>query len=328
MSKVLDTETELACTLYDREAFLRLFYDPIEINVNQRSNIKLSILQIQDGEFVLDQFYDLLVNSSLAYVLSRVDLEKTKNLPVQQLGSVFEDIKSRFQKVNDTNAEGGEILLYALLEAVLRAPKLLSKMELKTSNQMPIYGADGVHLLKVEEDQYQLIFGESKLYGSLRRGLDSAFTSMDAISNRAFREDLSLVSTQMMKEAVTETQLDLLESILLPHQNCNNPIKLTKTFGVLVGFDLDVSDVDISSLEDDEIEIEYKRLATNAVEAQIDFINKKIDYYRFGAKPIHLFAVPFLKYKKAGKQRSIKDVRKEMQFRLAVGKRESDAGAA
>ena len=70
-----------------------------------------------------------------------------------------------------------------------------------------------------------------------------------------------------------------------------------------------------------EISAEYKRLATEAVKAEISYISSRIKHYRFGATPIHLFAVPFLKYDIAGKQRSIKDVRKEMQHRLSVGKR-------
>ena len=144
---------------------------------------------------------------------------------------------------------------------------------------------------------------------------------MDEIRGKAFRDDLSLVSTQILKEAVNQEQLDVLESILLPSKEDASRVILTKSFGVLVGFDLDVSEIDISSLTDGEISAEYKRLATEAVKAEISYISSRIKHYRFGATPIHLFAVPFLKYDIAGKQRSIKDVRKEMQHRLSVGKR-------
>ena len=250
MSVGSTVETELTCTLYDREEFLGLFSEPVDIPVNARSMMKLSVLQVENGDFILDRFYNTIADASLAYVLSRVDLAKVNSLPVQKMGSVFEDVKSRFQTANGTNAEGGEILLYALLEAVLSAPKLLSKMELKTSNQMPVFGADGVHLLKVKDGAYQLIFGEAKMYGSLKDALKSAFQSMDEIRGKAFRDDLSLVSTQILKEAVNQEQLDVLESILLPSKEDASRVILTKSFGVLVGFDLDVSEIDISSLTD------------------------------------------------------------------------------
>jgi hypothetical protein len=45
----------------------------------------------------------------------------------------------------EKSGEGGEILLYLLLETVLGLPQLLCKMPLKTSGQMHYHGADGIH---------------------------------------------------------------------------------------------------------------------------------------------------------------------------------------
>ncbi len=65
--------------------------------------------------------------------------------------------------------------MYCLLESYLHAPKLLTKLELKTALNEYVNGADGVHLLKIGDASHQMVFGESKLYGDLKSGIISAF---------------------------------------------------------------------------------------------------------------------------------------------------------
>ena len=56
--------------------------------------------------------------------------------------------KERLRKAESNEGELGEILLYSMLEAHLKAPKLLTKLELKTDPNHYVNGTDGVHLLK------------------------------------------------------------------------------------------------------------------------------------------------------------------------------------
>lgn len=55
------------------------------------------------------------------------------------------------------------------MESQLKAPKILSKLELKTTSGLYVNGADGVHFLKLEDGNYQLIFGESKMYVDIKK---------------------------------------------------------------------------------------------------------------------------------------------------------------
>ena len=61
----------------------------------------------------------------------------------------------------------GELLLYLFLENCLHAPKLLSKMEIKTTRNQYIYGADGLHLYMTKDKYgnmlYQFVIGEAKI---------------------------------------------------------------------------------------------------------------------------------------------------------------------
>ena len=62
-----------------------------------------------------------------------------------------------------------KLLLFCFLESQLKAPKILSKLELKTTSGLYVNGADGVHFLKLEDGNYQLIFGESKMYVDIKK---------------------------------------------------------------------------------------------------------------------------------------------------------------
>ncbi len=65
-------------------------------------------------------------------------------------------------------------MLYTMLEAYLKAPKLLTKLELKTDPNHYVNGADGVHLLRIDDNTFQFVFGESKLYADLNDGIKEA----------------------------------------------------------------------------------------------------------------------------------------------------------
>lgn len=79
---------------------------------------------------------------------------------------------------SDTSGEGGELLLFFLLEAELRMPQILCKMPLKTNKQMPIHGVDGVHAAQTPNGNLALYWGESKLHGDVQSALTECFKSI------------------------------------------------------------------------------------------------------------------------------------------------------
>lgn len=311
-------------TFNQKDKFIDLFYEPIKIPINPRTGYNLSILRIENGDFIVDKMFDVLAISSLAYVLSRKEYEKFQVDLSQDPDSAMswtEDTKAKFQEPNARNGEGGEIILYALLEGYIQAPKILSKMEIKTNNRMPVFGSDGVHLLKVDNNEYQLIFGESKMHADLGGAIGDAFKSMSEVKQKAFRDDTSLVSSQLMKEAVDDGQLDALETILAPEAGAPQSIKLVNSFGVLVTFNIDVDDFDLSQYDDNEIESEFKKRAQNIVNGKTDKIKEQIKKYQLGATNFHIFAVPFLKQTVGDKTHGVDKIRTDLQARLRWGKR-------
>lgn len=78
----------------------------------------------------------------------------------------------------EKSGEGGELLLYTLLETVLRIPQILCKMPLKTSANMHFHGTDGIHARVLDNGNLALYWGESKLHAAVNSAIDDCFNSV------------------------------------------------------------------------------------------------------------------------------------------------------
>lgn len=102
-------------------------------------------------------------------------------------------------QVTNRNGELGELLLYLLTEWMLGAPQLLTKMPLKTNPNMPVHGADGIHI-KFCTDTNRLLFfwGEAMLYADIGAGMESAVKSIaEALTDEKLRNEFALVSSNI-----------------------------------------------------------------------------------------------------------------------------------
>jgi hypothetical protein len=80
----------------------------------------------------------------------------------------------------DETGQAGECLLYFLIEAVLGAPQIVAKMDLKTNRRLEVNGSDGIHLSWDEATQtVDIYFGESKVYKDMGAALTKAFKSVE-----------------------------------------------------------------------------------------------------------------------------------------------------
>lgn len=96
-----------------------------------------------------------------------------------------------------TSGEAGEMLLYFLLEAVLGAPQMVAKMELKTNPRMENFGSDGIHMRWNEADgRLDVFFGEAKLEQTVYSALDSLMTSLeDFHADNLLEHEIGLVTS-------------------------------------------------------------------------------------------------------------------------------------
>lgn len=95
-----------------------------------------------------------------------------------------------------TSGEPGEILAYFLIEAVLGAPQMIAKLELKTNTNLETFGADGVHIRWNEADEMlEVICAESKLEDQPSDAISHCAKSVAGFhKNEAYRHELSLAT--------------------------------------------------------------------------------------------------------------------------------------
>lgn len=318
------SRTILPLSLMNRDRFLALFYDPERFDIHLKTLMHLYVLRVDGGDFAVKPLFKELVNNSISYVLSRQNLEKMLSDP-SRMGEFFRKTQTQFKAPDPTAGEGGELLLYSFLEGHLGAPKILSKMELKTSSEHYVHGTDGVHLLEVAEGDYQLIFGESKMYGdtagklgsSARRGVKAAFVSMGKVQEDDFDFDTWLVDSELLKESLDVEKVELLASILLPPASGTPAITKSNAFGVFIGFELDVTTHPFVDQTSNEIETHLRELALSAVTAEVDTIKAEIQNRGLGGYQFHIYAVPFLKRNVNGTVRGIEDVRIDLASELS-----------
>lgn len=146
-----------------------------------------------DGVPTVQEFVEYLYDCLIPYCLPKRKIRDAlqgvdATVDYARIIRLHDDARSLFIKAKnqlESGGEPGELILYVLLEWVLKAPRLVSKMYLKTNTNMPVHGTDGIHLGYDEtKDLLTIYFGESKIYQSFSSAADAAFTSMaDLLAN-------------------------------------------------------------------------------------------------------------------------------------------------
>lgn len=114
---------------------------------------------------------------------------------VALISSAVRDAFLEFNKAHPhRSSEVGELLAYCIALEQLGAAQLLAKMALKTNNNMPVHGLDGIHG-KVEEGWLTLYFLESKLSSSANSGVKEFAESVAGFSNdtKQYQREYQLV---------------------------------------------------------------------------------------------------------------------------------------
>lgn len=290
--------------------FLDLFYEP-EIdahNLTVKTKLSLYILRIDGGRFAYEAMKKELGNAAITYVFSR---NKYETVDKSKLPELVRESQDLFRKAEVKQGEGGELFLYCLLETHLGAPKILSKMELKTSGNDYVKGADGIHLLDLGEGKFHLIFGESKMIAdgeekssSFRKAVYDAFQSIKKVEKEGISGEISLVDSNLMKETFSDEAVSYLKKIIKPSAR-ENEITKSNAFGIFIGYEIDINDWDLQQMEDADFEKKVKEEVKKMVEERYEYILEQITKGGLDGYHFYIYAIPFIKKGETG----IADVR-------------------
>lgn len=266
------------------KTFISVNHD-LSLELKNENRLNVYHLRTENRCFTYADVEEFCTGNLSQYVFNRQVLSKAKTM--YEMQNLYKDACKKLRTINATNDPGaggelGEILLYLFLEGDLRAPKLLSKMELKTSRNQYINGADGIHLHMTTDSSglpvYQFVIGEAKIKNELTEAVREA---MDSIDN-ALKEvnmERALVSNEIMKEVCTEEQAASIMRVLIPSEDpANMQARYEKGIGVFIGYtgdyDEDIENSVWNNTIDDKIKNDIKR-AVKSMKNRIDKLKLK-----------------------------------------------------
>ncbi|WP_068597202.1 DUF1837 domain-containing protein [Vaginella massiliensis] len=285
---------ELKSTL--NETFLELFSNEIECDIpDTHSKLNLHILKIENNQFCYPELVNHLRNHFISFSLSRKEIQDFEK--DRRYGELYTKAASKFRDYNVNDGEAGELLLYCFLESHLKAPKILTKLEIKLSSKDYAKVSDGVHLLKVTNNDYHLIFGESKLEQKLTTSISNAFKSIHDFTTRDksnINDEIGLLSSQLCKEAFDEDLYQFLKSVIMPKANSEQPITKNNAFAIFAGFEINPTDEE-KRLSNSDFLKTIKEQIKEEVRGKMEHIKKKIEEYNLHGYTFYVYVFPFMR---------------------------------
>lgn len=268
------------------------------INISSNNKLEVFSFIINANNFDYANAVEQLLESVAEFALSRKINKEYKNKPLQ----LSKKAREKFRNYTQNKGELGEFFLYCFLEGHLGAPKILSKLELKTAKNMYVNGADGLHYLKLDDGNYHLIFGESKVEKKLTNGLRDAFQSISDFKRGINKKDNSksgimfekgLLNSNIDREFEDEDEKLFLKSIIYPSSKSN--FYVDDAFGIFVGFEFEYSQFQTLSNADFRKAVMEKIL--EETKRQINNINKYMNKYGLVGHTFYIYVLPFANIK-------------------------------
>lgn len=265
-----------------------------QLNLPNRNCLRFFHMEIRNNEFSLEGLYRFLQKNIGSYVFSRASIENFYLEGEEQaIGLRAIELLRTASNPNDLGAGGelGEILLYLFLEQKLNAPKLLSKVELKTTNGQYVFGSDGVHLLQINGQPvpfFQLILGESKIQGDLKSAVDSAFKSIAAVSKGPSNE-IRLIEKNLLAESFDPAKTEFIKSLIVPSKR-DLSINVDNAFGIFLGYSLNLEG---SQMSNDEYRMAAAQKMADDIQGIAPYIEEKIRNTGLSGYSFYIYVIPF-----------------------------------
>lgn len=259
--------------------------------------LDLFLLPINARNFDYNCVSDNLMESVADYSLSWKIRENYKDKAMM----LSRKAREKFRDYEKNDGELGELLLFCFLEGHLEAPKILTKLELKTSNKLYVNGSDGVHLKKISDKKYHLIFGESKTYTELTRAFENAFKSIYEFVNEmnskgdsksGIEYERGLISSNMEQTIFDEDDENILNLLLYPENKPSSDVRLDDAFSIFIGYEIDITK-EQEGLSSDEFPDKIEEKIITQIENYKNNIYELIKEYKLIGYTFYIFVMPF-----------------------------------
>jgi hypothetical protein len=264
--------------------------------------LRLHFPSFRQGKATVYELVDAIALHMAAYALPRAEVDavrsKYEKIPVDAFmehTTALNETAGRLFKtaseVTGRNGECGELILYLLTEWVLEAPQLIAKMSLKTNSEMPVFGADGVHVKYcAQTSRLYLYWGESKLYGDVSDAITNAIASITtALDPAKMQHELDLVKRNMdLSGFDAVSKYEVLKFLDPMEETYNNRFDVITS---LIGFNFAAyTQLDIA--DPDEAEEKFSALAIKQLTALAPVVATKLKAVGLDASALELFFFP------------------------------------
>jgi hypothetical protein len=213
--------------------------------------------------------------------------ELTRTRSTQKIVRLANDARGLFTDL-ERSGEGGELLLFALAEKVLRLPQLICKMSLKTNTRMHVHGADGLHVgVDPVTGNLLLYWGESKIFGDVTSAVRECLASVAPMLTEysAGQRDLQLLQRHAdLDDSALEQAL---KNFLDPDSDAFNSLEFCGL--CLVGFDCDAYPKGPSAKE---LAVLVEEIG-NMLPSWKEHLKKRVSEEKLDAFSMHFLFVPF-----------------------------------
>ncbi len=179
------------------------------LSISSSHDLQVFCLKFDDFDFNYHELWGYLRNNIGYYVYSRSQIKKY--MDDDELASLAYDAIGQIKKTVNagkalTGNELGELLLYIFLEQVLKAPKLMSKVEIETFGGISTSESSGIHLLIADAPTpfSQIVLGTSFIDGDLHTAIDVAFSNAKKLENRK-TDERRFVESNIFAQSFTVT---------------------------------------------------------------------------------------------------------------------------
>lgn len=256
------------------------------LNPNQ---LRIFHLDVMNNEFHFSALKNFLLNNIGRYVFSRAQMEQFKtDDEIENIG--LHAVRLMSADNSGTGDELGEVLLYALLEQVLGAPKILSKIELEKSSNQFSSKSDGVHLLSLDDSgtpYYQFVFGASSIIGDIKGAFDKAVISIENVKQESENE-MQLIEGTVFNNVFDKETTEYMKQLLVPSKNKTEAPDMA--FGVFLGYSLGLDKTQYSNRD-------FRSALTDKMAKDIQdcasYIAEEIKKLSLDAYSFYFYVIPF-----------------------------------
>jgi len=244
----------------------------------------LVYLPIENGVSSHEVFFEKIKAGIMCnFVFSCREIEK--KLGVEDADSAKRLLERAIRKISEKTAKGelGELILFTLLDVYFQAPKILSKISLKTNPKMPVFGADAVHGQYIN-GEFRLYLGESKLYTKFTSAASRAAISIKTAKDK-YCDEFDLLESYMDFKNIDGELEERLLSLLDPFSG-NDVLDLIHS-PCFIGFA--EPEMISQSVSEDDFVMKYSELALAYI---ADFYDK-VEHHGTSIDEVALIMLPY-----------------------------------